>query len=92
MIDYKEKMYEIHSTVSDILYDAERGKVSWKEAVEQVQTEAKHLLEGRKQMIKVEIYWQDLTEQKQAELLELFGDNGNWDMIPMCTLEIEEEE
>lgn len=42
-------------------------------------------------MIKVEIYWQDLTEQKQAELLKLFGDNWNWDVIPMCTLEIEEE-
>lgn len=54
-------------------------------------TSAAEYEQATKKMIKVEIYWQDLTEQKQAELLELFGDNGNWDVIPMCTLEIEEE-
>lgn len=45
MTDYKSKMYEFHALVNDILYDAERGKVSWEEAIEQVQIEAKHLLE-----------------------------------------------
>ena len=37
----------------------------------------------------IEFYWQDLTPKKQEELLEIFGDNGNWDIIPFCTLEIE---
>ena len=42
-------------------------------------------------MEKIEFYWQDLTEKKQKEILERFGENMNWDVIPFCTLEIEEE-
>lgn len=34
----------------------------------------------------VDIYWQDLTPEKQAEILRAFGDNGNWDVIPITTL------
>ena len=41
--------------------------------------------------MKVEIYWNDLTPEKQAELLDVFGDNNNWDVFPICTFEIEEE-
>ena len=41
--------------------------------------------------MEIEIYWNDLTPEKQAELLDLFGDNNNWDVFPICTLEIEEE-
>ncbi len=41
--------------------------------------------------MKIEIYWNDLTPEKQAELLDLFGDNNNWDVFPICTIEIEEE-
>lgn len=39
----------------------------------------------------IEFYWQDLTPQKQAEITEILGDNGNWDVIPFCTLEIEDD-
>lgn len=39
----------------------------------------------------IEFYWQDLTPEKQAEILEIFGDNGNWDVIPFCRLEIGNE-
>lgn len=39
----------------------------------------------------IEIYWNDLTESKQQEILRLLGDNGNWDVFPLCTLEIEQE-
>lgn len=42
--------------------------------------------------MKIEIYWNDLTEKKQKEILELLGDNNNWDVIPIVTFEIEEEE
>lgn len=38
----------------------------------------------------INFYWDDLSEEKQNELLEIFGDNGNWDVIPFCTLEISE--
>lgn len=30
----------------------------------------------------VEIYWDDLTEEKQREILEMFGDNQNFDPVP----------
>lgn len=39
----------------------------------------------------IEIYWQDLTPTKQAEILEKLGHNGNWDVIPITIIETEEE-
>ena len=42
-------------------------------------------------MSTIEFYWDDLKPEKQQEVLEKLGDNGNWDCIPFCTLEIEEE-
>lgn len=38
----------------------------------------------------IEIYWDDLCEEKQKELLKLFGDNMNWDIFPIASIEIEE--
>ena len=40
----------------------------------------------------IEIYWNDLTEEKQQELLNLLGDNRNWDAFPIAEIEIEEED
>ena len=40
----------------------------------------------------IEIYWNDLTEEKQRELLNLLGDNQNWDVFPIAEIEIEEED
>ena len=34
----------------------------------------------------IDIYWQDLTSEKQQELLEAWGDNGNYDVIPIVSL------
>lgn len=34
----------------------------------------------------VEIYWDDLTEEKQREILEVFGDNQNFDQFPIAVL------
>ena len=39
----------------------------------------------------IEIYLQDLTAEKQAEILETLGDNGNYDVFPIATLEFEDE-
>lgn len=39
----------------------------------------------------IEIYWDDLTPAKQAEILDKLGDNGNWDVIPLAVIEVEEE-
>lgn len=40
----------------------------------------------------IEIYWDDLTESKQKEILDLLGDNGNYDVFPIATIEAEQEE
>ena len=34
----------------------------------------------------VEIYWKDLTEAKQREILELLGDNGNYDIFSIAVI------
>lgn len=40
-----------------------------------------------------EIYFQDLTPDKQQELFEfLSGENGNYDVIPLATLEEYDED
>jgi len=42
-------------------------------------------------MIKLNVYFNDLTEERQNKIIEVFGDNNNWDVFPICTLEIEDE-
>ena len=42
--------------------------------------------------MKIEIFWNDLTKEKQNEILEVLGENGNYDVIPIATIEVEEEE
>lgn len=42
-------------------------------------------------MITIEVYWKDLTADKQKEIIEQLGDNHNWDVFPIATIEIEEE-
>ena len=39
----------------------------------------------------IEIYLQDLTPEKQAEILETLGDNGNYDVFPIATIEFEDK-
>ena len=40
-----------------------------------------------------EIYWNDLTPETQQRLRESLGDNnGNYDVFPIATLEIEEDD
>lgn len=44
-------------------------------------------------MATIEIYWDDLTPEKRQEILEaLGGENGNYDVFPIVTLEFEDEE
>lgn len=40
----------------------------------------------------IEIYWGDLREEKQKEILETLGENGNYDVFPIAVLEIEDED
>ena len=34
----------------------------------------------------IEIYWSDLTIEKQEEILEAFGENGHFDVFPIATI------
>ena len=40
----------------------------------------------------IEIYFSDLTKQKQDEIVEAFGDNGNFDVYPIATLLTDDDE
>lgn len=45
--------------------------------------------------IKIEIFWNDLTESKKDEIRELLklepDDDNNWTYIPMTIMEIEKD-
>ena len=34
----------------------------------------------------VKLYWDDLTPEAQQKLLDLMGDNGNYDVYPIATI------
>ena len=56
------------------------------------ESEQKKILKEINNMKTIEIYLQDLTAEKQAEILETLGDNGNYDVFPIATLEFVDEE
>ena len=39
-----------------------------------------------------EIYWSNLNKETQKELLELMGDNGNYDVVPIATIPVKMEQ
>lgn len=40
----------------------------------------------------IEIYRQDLIQAKQDEILRVFGENGNWDVFPIVTIDVPTED
>ena len=34
----------------------------------------------------IKIYWGDLTKEKQDEIIEAFGENGNYDIFPIAEI------
>ena len=38
----------------------------------------------------IEIYWNDLTEKKQKEIVDIIDDDGNYDIYPIAIIEIED--
>ena len=39
----------------------------------------------------IQLFWDDLSSSAKERLLELFGDNGNFDVFPLAELVIENE-
>ena len=35
--------------------------------------------------------WEDLSDDFKSKIIQVFGDNCNWDLFPMTTIEIEDE-
>ena len=40
----------------------------------------------------VDLFWDDLSAEAQAELLKLIGDNGNYDVFPLASINVTPEE
>ena len=40
----------------------------------------------------LDLYWEDLTPEAQQKVLDFLGDNGNFDVFPLCTITLEETE
>jgi len=36
----------------------------------------------------IQIYFQDLTPEKQKEIIDALGDNGNYDVMPIAEIPI----
>ena len=39
----------------------------------------------------IQLFWDDLSSSAKERLLELFGDNGNYDVFPLAELVFENE-
>lgn len=42
--------------------------------------------------MQIQIYWDDLTKEKQNELSEVLGDNNNYDIFPIATIVIDDDD
>ena len=40
---------------------------------------------------RIEIFWQDLIQAKQSEILQMLEENGNWDVFPIATIDVPTE-
>ena len=40
----------------------------------------------------IEIYWKDITEEKRQEILAAFGENCNYDVLPIVCIPENEDE
>lgn len=40
----------------------------------------------------IELYWEDLTADSQKKILDIFGENCNWDVFPITTIPMEDDE
>ena len=40
----------------------------------------------------IELYWDDLTTDSQKKILDIFGENCNWDVFPITTIPVEDDD
>ena len=46
------------------------------------------IIEKRDDILWADIFWHDLSVKAQAELLELMGENGNFDVFPFASINL----
>ena len=49
------------------------------------------IIEKRDDTVWADIFWDDLAVEAQTELLNLMGDNGNYDVFPIVSINVERE-
>ena len=49
------------------------------------------IVEERDNEVWAELFWDDLISKTQKELLNLMGDNGNYDVFPIATINVSPE-
>lgn len=49
------------------------------------------LVEKRDDTLWADIMWDDLTAEAQSKLTELMGDNGNFDIYPLASINVTKE-
>ena len=40
----------------------------------------------------IQIFWDDLTSEKQQEILNALGDNGNYDVFPIAEIDVDDDD
>ena len=49
------------------------------------------ITEERDGILWADIFWDDLSNEAQAELLQLMGENGNFDVFPIASINVSQE-
>ena len=50
------------------------------------------VIEERDGIVWADIYWDDLSDEAQKSLLNIMGENGNFDVFPIASINISPEE
>jgi len=50
------------------------------------------IIEKRDDILWADVFWDDLSIEAQAELMSFMGDNGNYDVFPLTSINISSEE
>ena len=50
------------------------------------------VIEERDGILWADIYWDDLSAKAQTELLNLMGENGNYDIFPVASINVSQDE
>lgn len=85
-LEYLRQWADEHSSPSNM----GKAPASYDEWEENEGRYAYHEMES--EMAQYDIFWNNLTEETQKDLLGIWGENGNHDVIPLLTIEYQPDE